>query len=63
MKLYDELYGQFVVEDVLAEIIHTKTIQRLKNIHQACAAYLVNNEWNVTRYDHSLGVIICLLRS
>ncbi|MGO0062490.1 HD domain-containing protein [Brevibacillus fluminis] len=60
MKLYDELYGQFEVEDVLAEIIHTKTIQRLKNIHQAGAAYLVNNEWNVTRYDHSLGVMLLI---
>ncbi|MCM3082030.1 HD domain-containing protein [Brevibacillus invocatus] len=60
MKLYDELYGQYEVEDVLAEIINTETIQRLKNIHQAGAAYLVNNEWNVTRYEHSLGVMLLI---
>lgn len=58
MKIKDVLYGEFVVEPVLEELINTKEVQRLKNIHQGGANYLVNPEWNVTRYEHSVGVML-----
>lgn len=58
MKIKDEIYGEFVVEPVLEELINTKEVQRLKNIHQGGANYLVNPKWNVTRYEHSIGVML-----
>lgn len=58
MKIKDVLYGEFIVEPVLEELINTKEVQRLKNIHQGGANYLVNPEWNVTRYEHSVGVML-----
>ncbi|PQZ48607.1 hypothetical protein CQZ94_27665 [Bacillus sp. MYb209] len=60
MRIQDSIYGDFVLEPVLAELIYTKSIQRLKNIHQGGASYLVNSKWNVTRFDHSVGVMLLI---
>ncbi|PEL12497.1 HD domain-containing protein [Bacillus sp. AFS017336] len=62
MLLNDELYGQFKIDQVLVELINTKPIQRLKNIHQAGATYLLDNRFNGTRYDHSIGVMLLIKR-
>ncbi|MCT4583672.1 MAG: HD domain-containing protein [Peptostreptococcaceae bacterium] len=59
-KIKDKLYGEFEIEDILYEIIQSKTIQRLKNIHQGGASFLINKNWNVTRYEHSIGVMLLL---
>ena len=48
MRIEDKIYGEFEVEGVLEELINTKVVQRLKNIHQGGASYLVNPNWNVT---------------
>lgn len=45
---------------ILAELIQTKPLQRLKNIHQRGASYLVNLNWNVTRFDHSIGAVLLI---
>lgn len=58
MRIEDKIYGKFEVEGVLEELINTKVVQRLKNIHQGGASYLVNPNWNVTRYEHSIGTMI-----
>jgi HD superfamily phosphohydrolase len=58
LVIYDEHYGEYEIEDVLIELLHTKPVQRLKKVHQAGAAYLVNNEWNTTRYEHSIGTML-----
>lgn len=58
MKIIDKIYGEFEIEDILEELINTKAVQRLKNIHQGGASYLVNPNWNVTRYEHSVGTMI-----
>jgi HD superfamily phosphohydrolase len=60
MKIHDPLYGTFDLESVLAELIHTKPMQRLKHIHQGGASYLVNPKWNVTRFPHSVGVMLLI---
>lgn len=60
MKIHDSIYGSFDLEPVLAELIHTKPLQRLKNIHQGGASYLVNPKWNVTRFEHSIGVMLLI---
>lgn len=60
MFISDYIYGQFEIEDVLEELILSKSMQRLKGIHQGGASYLVNSLWNVTRYEHSVGVMLLI---
>ena len=58
MFIYDEIYGEFEVDKVLEELILSRPVQRLKEIHQGGASYLVNEKWNVTRFDHSIGTML-----
>ncbi|MFC0523425.1 HD domain-containing protein [Pontibacillus salicampi] len=59
MKIVDSIYGEFIIhEPVLEELLHTEAIQRLKGVHQGGASYLVNPQWNGTRYEHSVGVML-----
>jgi HD superfamily phosphohydrolase len=58
MLISDVLYGEWQVTGVLEELIGSKPVQRLKGIHQGGASYLVNKEWNVTRFDHLIGVML-----
>lgn len=58
MKVNDYIYGEFEVDQVLIELINTKEVQRLKDIHQGGASYLVNKKWNTKRYDHSIGTML-----
>ena len=60
MIVSDILYGSFEVESVIEELISTKAVQRLKNIHMAGPAYLANPLWNETRYEHSIGVMLLI---
>lgn len=62
MMLEDMLYGSMEVEPVLLDIVNSRLLQRLKGVHQAGAAYLVCPKWNVTRYDHSIGVMLLIRR-
>ena len=56
MNLTDTLYDNIEVEGVFQELILSAPFQRLKEIHQGGAIYLVNPLLNHTRFDHSLGV-------
>ncbi|MDV4150732.1 HD domain-containing protein [Clostridium sp. AL.422] len=58
MKIIDSIYGEFEIELILEELIKTREVQRLKGIHQGGASYLINPEWSVTRYDHSIGTML-----
>lgn len=60
MLVYENLYGQFKLEPVLKELIDTKPVQRLKKVHQAGACFLINPTWNVTRFEHSMGVMLLI---
>lgn len=60
MIIKDLIYGEFYVDGVIEELINTEAIQRLKNIHQNGGAYLVNPKWCVTRYEHSIGVMLLI---
>ncbi|MFE1242605.1 HD domain-containing protein [Fictibacillus sp. NPDC058756] len=62
MLIKDEIYGEYEVESVLQDLLQSKPIQRLKGIHQGGASYLVNPKWNVTRYEHSIGVMLLIRR-
>jgi len=57
MKIEDEIYGQFEVAPVLEQLIKSAPMQRLRNVHQGGAIFLVNPSLNHTRYEHSLGVL------
>lgn len=58
MKIIDSIYGEFDIEPIFEELIKTKEVQRLKEIHQGGASYLVNSKWNITRYEHSVGTML-----
>jgi hypothetical protein len=60
MIINDRVYGEFKVEGILEELIYSQPVQRLKGIHQGGASYLVNEKWNVTRYEHSIGVMLLI---
>lgn len=62
MIIHDPIYGEFKVEAPLVELIGSAPLQRLKGIHQGGASYLVNPKWNVTRYEHSVGVMLLIRR-
>lgn len=56
MEYTDPLYGTVTFSDLEQEVIENTALQRLKEIHQNGAAFLVNKRMKTTRYDHSLGV-------
>lgn len=60
--LYDELYGKFEADGVLLELIQSDPVQRLKGIYQGGASRFVNENWNTTRYDHSVGAMMLVNR-
>ncbi|KIV67357.1 MULTISPECIES: HD domain-containing protein [Bacillus] len=60
MIILDVIYGEFKVDKVLEELILSKHVQRLKGVHQAGASYLMNEKWNVTRFDHSVGAMLLI---
>ncbi|TPE70929.1 HD domain-containing protein [Halalkalibacterium halodurans] len=60
MKLVDSIYGTYTVEPVISELIDSAPVQRLKGIHQGGACYLVKPSWNVTRFEHSIGVMLLI---
>lgn len=60
MIIKDCIYGEFEIDDVLAEIIETPEIQRLKKIYQGGSSILVNKHWDVTRYEHSIGTMLLI---
>lgn len=58
--IIDCIYGTFEVDDVILDLINSPTIKRLKDVHQGGATFLVNENWNVTRYDHSIGTMLLI---
>ncbi|MBF4805210.1 MAG: HD domain-containing protein [Pseudoleptotrichia goodfellowii] len=58
----DELYGEYHVNCIIFEIMETSVFKRLRNIHQSGGGYLINELWNVTRYEHSVGTMILSLK-
>lgn len=62
MKIYDKIYGTFDFPDRFAVLIDSAPLQRLKNIHQNGADFLVDKRRIATRYEHSVGVMILIKR-
>lgn len=64
MNITDPVWGEATVDEpILEELLASRPVQRLKGIHQAGASYYILPEKRcVTRYEHSVGVML-LLRS
>ncbi|MBB5636992.1 hypothetical protein HDE68_002905 [Pedobacter cryoconitis] len=60
MIIEDNLYGSFSVSALLEELINSKPVERLKGIHQGGGIFLVNPKLTLTRYDHSVGVMLLI---
>ncbi len=61
MVITDKIWGTFRInEPVLIELIKSAPVQRLKKISQAGAPKLILPWKTVTRYAHSLGVMLLL---
>ncbi|MEQ8224419.1 MAG: HD domain-containing protein [Candidatus Eremiobacterota bacterium] len=61
MKINDRVYGTVDIDEpVLLKLIQSKPVQRLKGINQAGASQYAIPGKTVTRYEHSLGVMIFL---
>lgn len=61
LLIKDRLYGDVEIDEpVLEELIASKPLVRMKGIGQAGATTLVMPERNITRYEHTIGVMILL---
>lgn len=61
MEINDRVYGKVNIDEpILIELINSKPIQRLKGVNQAGASKYAIDTKTVTRYEHSLGVMILL---
>ncbi|MDD5178055.1 MAG: HD domain-containing protein [Candidatus Nanoarchaeia archaeon] len=60
MEINDEIYGKTIItEPVLIELINSRPVQRLKGITQK-ALHFCRPDDLITRYGHSVGVMILL---
>lgn len=63
MILHDPIYGRYEIsEAVLLELIRSHAMQRLQGVLQHGVTALIGITSPVTRYDHSLGVMILVRR-
>lgn len=60
MQIIDKIYGDYILDEVLKELVLCLPVQRLKGVYQGGASYFVNEKWNVTRYEHSIGVMLLI---
>jgi deoxynucleoside triphosphate triphosphohydrolase SAMHD1 len=55
MLIFDNVHGYIEISDLAKKIIDTPEFQRLRNIHQTGALYLVFPTAVHTRFEHSIG--------
>ncbi len=56
MVIQDRIYGRITIKDpVIAELILSRPMQRLKEISQDGASHFIQPVRNVTRFEHSIG--------
>ena len=61
MRVKDTIYGEFdITEPLLIELINSKPVQRLKGINQGGPINFYEPQMTVTRYEHSIGVMLLL---
>jgi hypothetical protein len=64
MKIDDRIYGKQEIKDqFILDLINSKPMQRLKEINQhGATAYVWPDQFDITRFEHSLGVYFLLKR-
>ena len=63
MFIQDRVYGAVELDEpVIEKLIHTKPLQRLKRINQAGASQYLFPWKNISRLEHSIGVMLLLRR-
>jgi HD superfamily phosphohydrolase len=61
MLIDDAVYGAHqIYELVLIELLHSAALQRLQGIHQGGASFLVRERRDISRYGHSVGVMLLI---
>ena len=57
MSIDDRIYGRITIDEpVIAELIRSRPMQRLKHISQDGAPHFIQPVRNVSRFEHSVGV-------
>lgn len=63
MIITDRIYGKVEIEEkVINELLISKPVVRLKKINQAGPSFYLYNWKNITRFEHSAGVMLLLRR-
>lgn len=63
MIINDKVYGQQEVNDeLIINLINSKELERLKGVNQYGTYNMIDEKYNTTRFDHSLGVFFLLGR-
>lgn len=60
MIISDTIYGEYEVSEVLEELILSSPVQRLQGVYQGGASFFVKEKWDVTRFEHSVGVMLLI---
>ncbi len=60
IKVNDPIYGSHELPDVFKDLLDSKAMQRLGNIHHSGAIFLVNPDICHTRLEHSIGVMLLI---
>lgn len=64
MRFFDAVYGQAVIEEpVLLDVLQSSAMQRLRGVLQHGISGLLGITAPVSRYDHSVGVMLLVQRS
>ncbi|MBI5221579.1 MAG: HD domain-containing protein, partial [Candidatus Magasanikbacteria bacterium] len=57
----DRIYGQIeIIEPVILELLKTPQMERLKRVHQQGNYFIPFPEFDITRFEHSIGVMFLL---
>ncbi len=63
MEIVDDIYGIFEINDpVINDLLRSRTLLRLNNIHQAGPSQYLFPWKQLSRYQHSVGVMLLLRR-
>lgn len=61
MLFQDRIYGPMeITEPVVLELLATQQMERLKKIHQQGNYFIPFPKFNITRFEHSVGVMLIL---
>jgi HD superfamily phosphohydrolase len=61
MLIHDAVYGSHHIhEPVLIEVLRSAALQRIQGVHVSGASFLVREQRDVSRYEHSVGVMLLI---